>query len=598
MRHKVANAARRRVTQVCVSLALLVPLCLAAEAQGTFSLTADLINGRRDQTATLLKDGRVLIAGGFVPSGPGFVATAEIYDPATETFSPTGAPIHPRAQHTATLLADGRVLLAGGYTCSARNCTQDGTAEIYDPITGTFQDTGKTTPQGNPSSVLLANGKVLMAGGILSYGPSADSDAFAALYDPATGEFQELDWKAGFWATLTLLPDGKVLIAGGADGAHCQIYDPQTGSLSPALSLAAYPNGVYWQTTALLPNGKVLIAGGTDDGDGVNPLNTAVRVDLPRTGAALHAVTASPLKQPRQLHSATSLPGGQVLIAGGGNPPSLTSAELYDPTTGQFNYAGDMSTVRSSHTATLLTDGRVLMVGGYGPRAPNTAELYRPVVRAISTASLTGPLAPESLATLTGSVLAPSTETADPHSPRTYLGDISLRVTDSAGQARMAPLMYVSPAEIRFQVPAGTATGDANIEVIGAPSVIAPVKTTIAATAPGLFAQADGQAQAYALRVEADGTQTVLPPGPITLDDRAVYLCVSATGVRNRSTLGGVQATVDGKPIPVTYAGPTGTAPGWDQVNLLLSSDLKGGSGNLIVTVDGFASNAVLIDVR
>jgi uncharacterized protein (TIGR03437 family) len=218
---------------------------------------------------------------------------------------------------------------------------------------------------------------------------------------------------------------------------------------------------------------------------------------------------------------------------------------------------------------------------------------------AVSAASLTAPVAPESLATLVGSGLATSTAEADPQSPTTTLGGISLRVHDSAGQTRLAGLFYVSPRQINFQVPAETAPGDVRVEIVNASFSLPEVRVAVRSVAPGLFVLADGKAAAYGVRVDPDGKQTILPPGAIILDERPVYLIAYATGVRNRSALENVQAMIGGINVPVTYAGPAGDAlPGLDQVNILLSTALKGTDGRLILTVDGPSANPVRVDVR
>jgi hypothetical protein len=141
---------------------------------------------RSRETATLLPDGRVLVAGGS--GGSANTASAEIYDPKTGTFSATGAMAAARDAQTATLLSDSRVLVAGGETSDGQ--ASRATAELYDPKTGTFTATGPmATPRSGHTATLLADGRVLLAGGsdrgLMSW-PSVTS---AELYDPKTGAF-------------------------------------------------------------------------------------------------------------------------------------------------------------------------------------------------------------------------------------------------------------------------------------------------------------------------------------------------------------------------------------------------------------------------
>jgi uncharacterized protein (TIGR03437 family) len=219
---------------------------------------------------------------------------------------------------------------------------------------------------------------------------------------------------------------------------------------------------------------------------------------------------------------------------------------------------------------------------------------------AVSAASFTAPVGAESLATLVGSRLATSTAEADPQSPTTTLAGISLRMHDSAGQSRLAPLFYVSPGQINFQIPPETAPGDVKVEVVNASFSLPEITVAVQPVAPGLFAFPDGKAAAYAIRIEPDGSPVVLAPGAIALDERPVFLVVYATGVRNRSAVENVQAAIGGINVPVTYAGPAGDrVAGLDQVNIRLTTEFKGNTdGRLTLTVDGVLANPVRVEVR
>lgn len=233
------------------------------------------------------------------------------------------------------------------------------------------------------------------------------------------------------------------------------------------------------------------------------------------------------------------------------------------------------------------------------------AELYVPPSRAASAASLSGPLAPESLGSVFGSRLALVTESANDFLSTlpTTLGGISLRIRDSSGAVSLAPLLYVSPSQINFEVPAGTATGSVALEVLNAPSELSKVEAQVNIVAPGLFASEDNTPVAYAVRLEPDGKQTALSVrNTIVLDDRPVSVVLYATGVRNLpADLADIRCTVGGTSVPVEYAGPelSGWLTGVDQIKIRLTAALKGlGDANLVVIVDGIPSNTVSVDIR
>ncbi|MBI3745196.1 MAG: hypothetical protein HY264_01465 [Chloroflexi bacterium] len=321
------------------------------------------------------------------------LASAVIYDPAKNSFSATGSMGAARALFTATTLADGRVLVTGGGPATwSKPGPLLASAELYDPRTGSFTPTGSmATPREGHSATLLPDGRVLIAGGIDTSGGS-HAVASAELYDPKTGKFSPAAPMADArsFHTATMLADGRALVAGGdpagwaATGqilASAEIYDPGTGKFTTTGSMAG-PRGDHSAT--LLADGRVLLTGG-ENGNGT--IGSAELYD-PKAGTF---GSTSSMTVVRVWQTATLLAGGRVLIAGGGgnysNREFLDSAELFDPATGTFTKTGSMAEQRTYQTSTLLTDGRVLIAGGYGNLAPlANAELYDPTTGTFSPA--------------------------------------------------------------------------------------------------------------------------------------------------------------------------------------------------------------------
>lgn len=337
-----------------------------------FKATGSMSTVRTGYTQTLLGNGKVLVAGGWV-RGTGPLATAELYDPATGTFAATGSMGTVRFYHTATLLKDGTVLVAGGTDSNVDFAT----AELYDPNTGKFTPTtgGMTTAREGHTATLLNTNKVLILGG---------NSLTAELYDPATGSFTPTGSmgtaRESYSFTVTLLANGKVLVAGGFDTATlplatAELYDPAAGTFAPTGSLATARSQ---DTATLLNTGKVLIAGGIDSTG--TPVAIAELYD-PATGT--FSATGS-MVTARTQHSATLLNDGTVLLAGGydhlvNQISEVSCAELFNATSGTFTATGSMGISRIDHIATLLNDGRVLVTGGYSQPSgyTATAELYQ-----------------------------------------------------------------------------------------------------------------------------------------------------------------------------------------------------------------------------
>ena len=418
-------------------------------------------SARQDHTATLLTTGRVLVVGG---SGiTNLLSSVESYDQDSGSWTNTGTLSIPRRDHTATLLPDGKVLVAGGSSLATNLYWFDLTsAELYEPTLGTWKVTGSlNTRREWHRATLLSTGKVLVAGGY-TFDSTNLTDIYlssAELYDPATGAWTETGamTAARKFHTLTLLPDGKVLVTGGFDGSRylssAEVYDPASETWKAVGPMSV---GRVAHTAILLPNGKVLIAGGT----------------------------------------------GSI------NPGYLSSAELFDPATRTWTVVGALNTGRTDQTATLLANGRVVIAGGGSTnRILPSVELYdvglgfldswRPEV-----AALTSPLKLGGCLALSGfgfrGVSGGSGGTTQ-ESPCDY-PLVQLRGMES-GQTIFLPSTNWSASSFTslpvWSFPAGYVL--ATVFVNGVPSTSAVVKVSVpvptAATLTGMKALPDGAFQ-------------------------------------------------------------------------------------------------------
>ena len=353
--------------------------------------------------------GEVLITGGM-DSRRAILSSAEIYDPTSGTFMGTGSMSAGRFFHEATLLASGKVLVTGGAYLS--------TAEVFDRSTGGFSSINMGGVHAYHTNSLLTGGDVLVVSGAGDsstvgcptpvpgptptsgpggrFVPFAHTNNNGELYDPMKNSFSTTKGPGVMIHAATVLSNGQVLVTGGAPDSACggnltlqsaELYDPNGLAATPTGKLN---NSRGYHTATLLQNNMVLVVGGFDANG--NVLNTAELYDPMSASFTL----TGQMTNPRAIHTAVLLPigplVGQVLVVGGvdakGN--AQTSAELYNPATGKFVPAGNLSVARAFHTATLLQNGKVLIVGGAASGvALKSAELFDPATTMFTS---TGPM--------------------------------------------------------------------------------------------------------------------------------------------------------------------------------------------------------------
>ncbi|WP_437668890.1 Kelch repeat-containing protein [Sorangium sp. So ce131] len=353
--------------------------------------TGTMLTSRAEHTATLLDDGRILIAGGFLGEDVGFIcdpaysttplSSAEVYDPATGAFLSAAPMAAARGDHTATRLADGRVLVVGGEA-------EGPSAEIYDPALDAWRAASSpSVSRARHTATLLDDGRVLLAGGATGSTATASTE----IYDPATDTWAPgpamLSVRAGHQATRLL--DGRVLATGGMSGpvaGAVEIFDPVTATWSAAAPL----DPIRWLTATQLLDGRVLVTGLAGAAAVYDPAADAWTAapgkwgDTPETGSWDDWTYMTGLGVLGE--AAARLSDGQVMISGGieaiyyafpwgGTICSSVYLEhahtvynrvqLYDPVTNTWSPGGSIPTPRGYHSATSLDDGGLLVAGGY-----------------------------------------------------------------------------------------------------------------------------------------------------------------------------------------------------------------------------------------
>ena len=367
-------------------------------ALNTVAQTANATAARFGATATQLNNGRVLIAGGGATAGGSSTNSAELYNQITRTYSSTTGNLVAtgRRDHTAHLLTDGRVLLVGGFDSSGNPLRS---LEVYDPGAGTFStyaitggtSSGMVNPRALHTSTLLADGKLLVAGGCGTATCDVtvpDARTTAEIIDLAAGSTAATTPMNAphVGATGTLLASGKVLIAGGATSAggngtdFAEIFSAGTFSCpgTSCLIVGRAPMGTArnGHGALLLPNGQVALFGGKTNTGSMT--DTIELFDPAANGTFIP--NAATLGTARWLLQATQLGGaGRILISGGltGTTTPSTVLNLFavsGSTLTAVTGIDSLTTARGGHTATLLFGGAALMSGGTSGAA--SGELF------------------------------------------------------------------------------------------------------------------------------------------------------------------------------------------------------------------------------
>jgi hypothetical protein len=370
-------------------MVVLCSLAQVAQADSSFGLTGAMNTNRYSATATMLANGKVLVAGG--ENNNGCLATAELFDPVSGTWTDTGSMLNDRADHIAVLLSNGEVLVAGGINSSGVILTN---AELYNPVAGTWSNTaGLNTARAGFVATLLTNGLVLVAGGEIQID---NKPSTSEIYDPSSGSWAmsgtmiQKHLAGGVWTgefggpTATLLTNGTVLVVGGLQTnwltSGAEWFNPGNQTWTPTLPMN-YPR--FAHGAVLLPNGKVLVTGGQ-----TNYFSLMIPFTEIYDPASHGWTVAAPMNAPRTRFTCFTLTNGLILAAGGSTNGGTdltptTTAELYNPNNDIWTETGGfLNTARYNYAATALTGSTVLFVGGVSASYSNvlsSCEIYEPL---------------------------------------------------------------------------------------------------------------------------------------------------------------------------------------------------------------------------
>lgn len=522
-----------------LSLALFAEVVRAALQAGNRGAWTTLapVPSVRQEISTAVLNGKIYVIAGFNSTG-GNTNTVDVYDPQTNTWT-SAAPLPIATNHNAAAVAAGKLYAFGGTS---------NRAFVYNPQTNSWSDVAPMRFQhANTPAVCVINDKIYVAGG---NGPNMNQTELE-VYDSTLNTWTQLaSMNVPRNHTAGGAINGKFYVVGGRPGdtaaSALEVYDPATNA---------------WTRLANMPTG--------------------------RSGVGAAVVN------------------GELYVFGGEIPRQFDNVEVYNPLNNTWTQLAPMQTPKHGIFASVIGNKIYLPAGAMqqGLGATNINEVFTVnTASAISAASFNDKLAAKAIVAAFGTGLATSTHAALSQPLPVDLGGTTVKISDNAGVTRNAPLFFVSPQQANYQIPADTASGPAVVYVTGADGRVSTGAIQILAAAPALFTfSQDGKGAAAAL----DAFTFALPPFNATrLNGQPNIIAFFGSGLGADATdvdgdvAASVQATIDGAPVVVQYAGRAPGFTGLNQINLVLPAGISSGTHNAQITRDGVTSNVVTIAIR
>ncbi|MGE0132277.1 MAG: kelch repeat-containing protein [Blastocatellales bacterium] len=499
----------------------------------------------------------------------------------------TLAPVPSVRQEISTAVLDGKIYVIAGFNSSGGNTS---TVDVYDPQTNTWSSAAPLPIATNHNAAAVAAGKLYAFGGTSNrtfvYNPQPNSWS-----DVAPMRFQHANT-----AAVSVIND-KIYVAGGngpnMNQTELEVYDPALNTWTQLAPMSVPRN----HTAGGAINGKFYVVGGRPGATAASALeaydpqtNSWSRLaDMPtgRSGIGVAVVN------------------GELYVFGGEQPRQFDNIEVYNPLNNTWTQLAPMQTPKHGIFASVIGNKIYIPAGAtrQGLGATNINEVFTVNTSStVSAASFNDKLSAKAIVAAFGTGLATTTQAAASQPLPTDIGGTTIKITDSLGITRNAPLFFVSPQQVNYQIPADTATGPAVVYVTGADLRVSTGAIQILAAAPALFTfSQDGKGAAAAL----DAFTFTLPPfnaarsngQPNIVAFFGSGLGTDATDVDGNAAAS-VQATIDGAQVVVQYAGRAPGFTGLNQFNLVLPAGISSGTHNAQITRDGVASNVATIAIR
>jgi uncharacterized protein (TIGR03437 family) len=498
----------------------------------------------------------------------------------------TLAPVPSIRQEISTAVLDGKIYVIAGFNSSGGNTNN---VEVYDPQTNTWSSAANLPIATNHNAAAVAAGKLYAFGGTSNrafvYNPQSNSWS-----DIAAMRFQHANT-----AAVGVIND-KIYVAGGngpnMNQTELEVYDPAANTWTQLASMAVPRN----HTAGGVINGKFYVVGGRPGDTAASALEvydpvTSVWTRLRNMPTGRSGIGAGVVN-------------GELYVFGGELPRQFSEVEVYNPLSDTWTQLAPMQTPKHGIFASVIGNKIYLPAGAtqQGLAATNINEVFTVnIASTISAASFNDRLASKAIVAAFGTGLATTTASAISQPLPTELGGATVRITDSLGATRAAPLFFVSPLQVNYQIPADTAVGPATALFTSSDGRVSTGAIQILASAPALFTLSqDGRGPAAAL----DAFTFTPAPFNATRNGQPNVIAFFGAGLGADATdidgnvAANVQVTIDGNPAVVQYAGRAPGFTGLNQLNVVLTAGISSGAHNVQLIRDGVASNVVTIAIR
>jgi uncharacterized protein (TIGR03437 family) len=508
------------------------------------------------------------------------------FQPGNRGFWTTLTPVPSVRQEISTAVLDGKVYVIAGFNSSGGNTN---TVDVYDPQTNTWSSAAPLPIATNHNAAAVAAGRLYAFGGTSNrtfvYNPQTNSWS-----DVAPLRFQHANTPA-----VGVIND-KIYVAGGngpnMNQTELEVYDPGMNTWTQLASMAVPRN----HTAGGAIYGKFYVVGGRPGTTAASALeaydpqtNTWTRLrDMPTGRSGIGAAVVN----------------GELYVFGGEQPRQFSEVEVYNPLSNTWTQLAPMQTPKHGIFASVIGNKIYLPAGAtqQGLGATNINEVFTVnTASTVSAASFSDKLASKAIVAAFGTGLATTTLSAASQPLPTELGGVTVRITDSAGVTRNAPLFFVSPQQVNYQIAADTAAGPATVFVASGDGRVSTGAIQILAAAPALFTLSqDGRGPAAAL----DAFTFTPAPFNATRNGQPNIIAFFGSGLGADATdvdgnvAANVSVTIDGNPAIVQYAGRAPGFTGLNQLNVVLTAGISSGAHNVQVTRNGVASNVAPIAIR